>query len=229
MKAMLQCASVAKRRRPCTLGFVACLGLGTTQAATFSVTLAPEHAREPLNGRLLLLLSVDPKEEPRFQIADGTKSQQVFGVDAKSWSGSEPLVFDSEVLGYPRLSLADVPAGTYRVQALLHKYETFRRKDGHVVQLPMDRGEGQVWNKAPGNLYSTAREITFDPADQTPLGLVLDQIIPPINRPPLPSGCGTSAFRAGCFQSSGAVPCIWALTCCCRKAGPSIPKLAIRS
>jgi hypothetical protein len=165
------------------LWLFALLGLGSTQAATVSVTLAPEHAREPLNGRLLLLLSVDPSKEPRFQIEEGTKSQQVFGIDANGWRGSATQVFDSKVLGYPRLSLVDVPAGTYRVQALLHKYETFRRKDGHVVQLPMDRGEGQVWNKAPGNLYSTVREIKFDPADQTPIALVLDKSIEPIKPP----------------------------------------------
>jgi hypothetical protein len=165
------------------LWFVACLGLGTAQAATFSVTLGPEHSREPLNGRLLLLLSVDSSDEPRFQIVEGTKSQQVFGIDASNWRGGDALTFDSKVLGYPRLTLADVPAGTYRVQALLHKYETFRRKDGHVVQLPMDRGEGQVWNKAPGNLYSGVREIQFDPAAQTPIAIVLDQIIPPIKPP----------------------------------------------
>ncbi len=170
-------------RMTSALWFIACFGFGTTQAATFSVTLAPEHAREPLNGRVLLLLSVDASKEPRFQIDVGTKSQQVFGIDANGWKGGAPQVFDSKVLGYPRLSLAEVPAGTYRVQALLHKYETFRRKDGHVVQLPMDRGEGQVWNLAPGNLYSTVREIKFDRAVQPPIALVLDQIIAPIKPP----------------------------------------------
>jgi len=164
----------------CVFCFVASLSLGFAQAATFSVTLAPEHAREPINGRLLLLLSVDASKEPRFQIEEGTKSQQVFGIDATGWKGGDRLTLDSKVLGYPRLSLADVPAGTYRVQALLHRYETFRRKDGHVVQLPMDRGEGQVWNKAPGNLYSTVREIKVDPADPAPIALVLDQIVAPI-------------------------------------------------
>ena len=162
---------------------LACLGLGTAQAATFSVTLAPDQAREPLTGRLLLLLSVDPGKEPRLQIQEGTSSQQVFGIDASDWKGNGQLVFDSKALGYPRVSLADVPAGTYRVQALLHRYETFRRKDGHVVQLPMDRGEGQAWSKAPGNLYSTVREIKFDPADQTSIALVLDQVIAPIKPP----------------------------------------------
>jgi putative esterase len=161
----------------------ACLGVGTAQAATFSVTLAPEHAREPLTGRVLLLLSVDPSKEPRFQIQEGTGSQQVFGIDASDWQGNGQLVFDSKALGYPRVSLADIPAGTYRVQALLHRYETFRRKDGHVVQLPMDRGEGQAWSKAPGNLYSTVREIKFDPADQAAIALVLDQVIAPIKPP----------------------------------------------
>ena len=161
----------------------ACLAVAPTQAATFSVTLAPEHAREPLDGRLLLLLSVDPSKEPRFQIEEGTKSQQVFGIDASGWKGGESLVFDSKAVGYPRVSLADVPTGTYRVQALLHRYETFRRKDGHVVQLPMDRGEGQAWSKAPGNLYSAVREIKVDPAEQKPIALVLDQSIAPIKPP----------------------------------------------
>jgi hypothetical protein len=170
-------------RRSCAFWLIACLSMGAAQAATFSVTLAPAHAREALNGRLLLLLSVDPSKEPRAQIELGAKSQQVFGIDVSGWSGNGPQVFDSKVLGYPRLSLADVPAGTYRVQALLHRYETFRRKDGHVVQMPMDRGEGQVWNLAPGNLYSGVSEIKVDPADPKPIALVLDQIIPPI-RPP---------------------------------------------
>ena len=43
-----------------------------------------------------------------------------------------------------------MPAGDYFVQALLHRYETFHRADGHVVKLPMDRGEGQHWDLAPG-------------------------------------------------------------------------------
>ena len=67
------------------LWFLAWFVLGTAQAATFSVTLAPEHAREPLSGRLLLLLSVDASKEPRFLIDVGTKSQQVYSIDANGW------------------------------------------------------------------------------------------------------------------------------------------------
>jgi len=69
------------------------------------------------------------------------------------------------------------------VQGLLHKYETFQRSDGHVVKLPMDRGEGQQWNKAPGNLYSTPEKIKIDPAAEKIIHIKLDQKIPPIEPP----------------------------------------------
>ena len=115
----------------------------------------------PLDGRLLLFLSTDGAAEPRFQVRDSSvaKSQQVFGIDVDGWKPGEEAVFDAGALGYPAESLADVKPGTYRVQALLHRYETFRRADGHVVTLPMDRGEGQQWNRAPGNLFSSPREV----------------------------------------------------------------------
>ena len=77
-----------------------------------------------------------------------------------------------------------MPPGEYQVQALLHKYETFRRADGHVLQLPMDRGEGQQWSRAPGNLYSTPRRLKVDPGQAQPLVLQLDQVVPPIPDPP---------------------------------------------
>jgi Putative esterase len=92
-------------------------------------------------------------------------------------------VMDGSVLGFPLDSLKDVPAGRYQVQALLHKYETFRRSDGHVVKLPMDRGEGQKWNQAPGNLLSTPRTVAFDPKSSAPIALVLDEEIPKIAPP----------------------------------------------
>jgi hypothetical protein len=145
-----------------------------------AVRLGPSVSAQPLDGRLLLLLSRDDSAEPRLQINDGPTSQQAFGIDVEGWKG-EPRVFDASVLGYPLESLRDVPAGEYTVQALLHKYETFRRADGHVVKLPMDRGEGQQWNRAPGNLYSKPRKVTLG---AQPIEVVLDQVIPPIPDPP---------------------------------------------
>ena len=63
------------------------------------------------------------------------------------------------MLGYPLESLSQLPAGEYTVQALLHKYETFHLSTGHTVKLPMDRGEGQQWSSAPGNLYSAPQRV----------------------------------------------------------------------
>jgi hypothetical protein len=143
----------------------------------------PRHAAQPFDGRLLLLVSRDASAEPRFQIDEGVGSQQVFGIDVEGWKG-DPAVFDAGVLGYPRDSLRDLPAGEYTVQALLHRYETFHRADGHVLKLPMDRGEGQQWNRAPGNLYSTPRKATLDARAGGTVEIVLDQVIPPIPDPP---------------------------------------------
>jgi hypothetical protein len=149
------------------------------------VTYPESLSREPLDGRLLLLVSTDPSAEPRFQIVGTSvvRSQQVFGIDVLGWKPGEPAAFDSSVLGYPAENLAELRAGTYRVQALLHRYETFHRADGHVVKLPMDRGEGQQWSRAPGNLYSTPREVSLDPSQDATLEIALDRTIPEIPAP----------------------------------------------
>ncbi len=152
------------------------------EPALFQIRLDPPPA-QPLDGRLLLMMSTVEDGEPRFQISDRFDSQQIFGIDVEGWTGTRPQVFDRNVFGFPRESLADIPAGKYRVQALLHVYETFRRGDGHVVRLPMDRGEGQAWNRAPGNLYSAPQEVEFDPAAGQPIRIALDQVIPPIEPP----------------------------------------------
>ncbi len=146
-----------------------------------AVRFGAEVSKEPLDGRLLLLISTDDTKEPRFLISDTSlNSQQVFGIDVDAMKPGEEKVFDAGVLGYPLESLSALPPGTYTVQALLHRYETFHRADGHTVKLPMDRGEGQQWPRAPGNLYSTPRKITVDPRNGEVIRIDLDKVIPPI-------------------------------------------------
>lgn len=159
--------------------------LPAQQPPRFAVSFSAEQSAQPLDGRLLLFISTRADGEPRFQIS-GTSldSQQVFGLDVEGMKPGEEKTFDATVLGYPLESLSEIPAGTYTVQALLHKYETFRRADGHVVKLPMDRGEGQQWSRAPGNLYSTPQKITFDPRARDVIRIRLDKVIPPIPDPP---------------------------------------------
>ena len=107
----------------------------------------------------------------------------IFGLDVDALQPSQSVTLDEAAFGYPVRYLHDVPAGDYFVQVVLHKYETFHRADGTTVKLPMDRGEGQHWQLAPGNLYSTPRKITLR-AGGDPVSIVLDQIIPPIPDPP---------------------------------------------
>ena len=163
---------------------IATLALPATAAGLQVSVVYPEKAAAgPLDGRLLLMISKNGKAEPRFQINDGPTGQQVFGIEVDGWKPGQKAVFDASVFGFPLASLAEVPAGKYHVQALLHRYETFHRADGHVVKLPMDRGEGQQWNAAPGNLYSTPREIALDPGQNGTIEIVLDAVIPPIEPP----------------------------------------------
>ena len=170
----------ARRAAFAAAGALLALPAGAAQTVTVTYSAA---VQAPLDGRLLLLLSTDDKAEPRLQISDTSlESQQVFGIDVDGWKSGTPATFPADVVGYPVASLALVPPGVYNVQALLHRYETFKRADGHTVKLPMDRGEGQQWSRAPGNLYSTARKIKVDPAG-APIQLVLDQVIPEIKPP----------------------------------------------
>lgn len=108
---------------------------------------------------------------------------QVFGVDVNGLVPGVPAVFGADVFGFPLESSSQIPAGDYVVQALLHKYETFNLSNGKTVKLPMDRGEGQQWAKAPGNFYSTPQTIHVDPAAGGRIEILLDQEIPPITPP----------------------------------------------
>ena len=141
------------------------------------------RSQVPLDGRMLLMISKDGSKEPRFQINDGANGQLIFGIDVNGLKPEAEAIFDGKVLGFPLRSLDRVPPGEYWVQGLLHRYETFHRADGHVVKLPMDRGEGQHWNRAPGNLYSTPRKVRIDPNKDELIRISLDQEIPPIAPP----------------------------------------------
>ena len=149
----------------------------------FAISFPRERSAAALDGRVLLLLSSDSTAEPRFQISDAPNTQLVFGIDVEGLKPDQDAIVDGAVFGYPIESLSRVPPGRYRVQALLNRYETFRRGDGHVVKLPPDRGEGQQWNRKPGNLYSTPRWITIDPLNSETVRIRLDQEIPPIPAP----------------------------------------------
>lgn len=146
---------------------------------TFSETLSKEN----LDGRLLLIFASDSTKEPRFQVNAGLNAQPIFGMDVEGMSPNENKRFDASVFGFPYKSLSEVPSGEYYVQAVLHVYETFTLATGQTVKLPMDNGEGQQWNRSPGNLYSKPVRVEITDGGEQKIGLVMDEIIPPIEEP----------------------------------------------
>jgi hypothetical protein len=124
--------------------------------------------------------SDEPAPEPRFQLEESYESAQGFGVDVENLAPGKPIVIDSATVGYPLENLDALPAGDYVVQAVFNVYEQFHLADGRTLWLPPDKGEGQHWNRKPGNPYGAPVELHLDPASHTPVKITLDKVIPPI-------------------------------------------------
>jgi hypothetical protein len=152
-------------------------------APAFLISFPAQRSATPLDGRLLLLVSNNPGDEPRFQLSDDLKTQMVFGLDVQNWRPATPVRIDDSAFGYPVRRIADIPPGDYIVQAVLDRYETYRRADGRVLKLPADRGEGRQWNRAPGNLYSKPVKLAWAPGKTAPPALLLDQEIAAVAEP----------------------------------------------
>ncbi len=164
------------------LFLTAAIALQSQAAFKFEVM---HKSGKPLDGRLLILLSKEEKPEPRFSIRDDYQSQQVFGMDVNKWGPSTTKLFPSSTPyhGYPSQKFDQLEEGWYYVQAFLNIYETFNLSTGHVVQLPPDKGEGQQWNRKPGNIYSTTQKIYIEPKKPRVISLSLDMEIPAIEEP----------------------------------------------
>ncbi len=153
------------------------------ESVSFSVSFSESLTESAQDGRLLLLLANNDSREPRFQINDGLSTQLVFGIDVEGMKPGQQVVVDQGAFGFPINSLAELPSGTYYAQALINRYETFNLKTGHIVKLPPDRGEGQQWNRKPGNFYSNPVKIEISAGRSAKINIVMDQEIPAIAEP----------------------------------------------
>jgi hypothetical protein len=148
----------------------------------FSLSFEESSSNETLDGRMLLMISADSTNEPRFQINDNENTQLIYGINIENMNAGEQAIIDASVFGYPLKSIGQIPAGYYWIQGLLNKYETFHLSDGRVLSLPPDKGEGQQWNKKPGNLYSTPTKVYIDPSAEQTINILLDREIPPMKK-----------------------------------------------
>ena len=148
----------------------------------FEISFPRELSATPVDGHVLLILSKDDKEEPRFGVAEGVESQQAFGVDVEAWKPGIPVRVDASTLGYPLERLSDLAPGDYFVQAVLNVYETFHLGNGKVVKLPPDKGEGQHWQTKPGNFLTKVQKLHVDPKTSGDIRIVFDHKVPPLEQ-----------------------------------------------
>lgn len=158
-----------------------CTTDSNTSEYLFKISLDENLTNLEVNGRLLLMISNDDSAEPRFQINDGLKTQMIFGVDVTKLKAGETIELDGKAFGFPVTSIDDIEEGTYRVQVLINRYEQFQLASGHTVMLPPDKGEGQKWNRKPGNFYS--KPIQIELKKGASIDIAIDQEIPPIEAP----------------------------------------------
>ena len=145
----------------------------------FAVSFPSSLSATPLDGRMILAIAkAGSVGSPVEQHSDENDTSQIFGVDVEALGPDKAVIIDAAVFGYPLPSTSALPPGDYIVQAVLQRYETFTRSDGHTVKLPPDRGEGQDWKKAPGNLSSAAVALHLDPASSGEQRIALDHAFP---------------------------------------------------
>jgi hypothetical protein len=149
----------------------------------FAISFTKAMSEQAQDGRLVLILANNDKSEPRFQVTEGLAAQPVFGFDVNGMTPGQEIIIDEKAYGFPFESLNQLPEGDYFVQAVINRYETFKLKTGHTVKLPPDKGEGQAWNRKPGNFYSKPFKVTLKKAKPSITKVVMDQVIPPIEEP----------------------------------------------
>ena len=157
---------------------------GATNAGPrFFVQFDEQLTIDSEDGRLLLMLARGDSDEPRFRIGNSADTQLIFGLNVTDWAAGTSVVVDDTAIGFPLADLSKVPPGKYVVQALLNRYKDFNLSNGKTVSLPPDQGEGQQWQRKPGNFYSTPVEIEILAGNSDSITVLMDQVIPPIEPP----------------------------------------------
>jgi hypothetical protein len=157
--------------------------LSSQATPNFSISFNSNTLDVAQDGRLVLMLATHNEQEPRFLVNTSAQTQLIFGLNVENWAATNEVIIDQGALGYPLKNLSSVAPGTYYAQALLNRYKDYTLSNGITVSLPPDQGEGQRWNRKPGNLYSTPVKIEIKENADNNFSIVLDQLIPEIQTP----------------------------------------------
>jgi hypothetical protein len=177
---------VVPTMRPYAAALLALALAASASAQSIRVTIPtasfPKGA-DSLTGHLMVVFATHSSEdeEPRDQVQEQYTSAQAFGVDVSNLKPGATVTIDDTTAGYPLRHLREVPAGHYFVQSVLNIYEPFHLADGKTVMLPPDRGEGQQWNRKPGNPFDAPQTMDWTPSSRAQL--TLDKVISPVPTP----------------------------------------------
>jgi putative esterase len=164
-------------------------------APRIEVLFSSDARATPVTGMVYVAISRDNRQTPIEQTSPTGVPLFSRFVDALAPDSAVAITADDR--GHPIRSLHDLPAGSYWMQPFVNVYTRFPRADGHTVWLHNDQWEGQNWKRSPGNLFGDPAKVTFDPKSGTPIRLVANKVIPPIQVP-----ADTSMVKRIKFQSA---------------------------
>lgn len=179
-----------RRIRVAVVGFalMSTAGCSHPSAPRFEVSFPTSLSAQPMTGRVFITLFTRNDVEPRIAAYQSARVRvgriPFFAADIDQLQPGAWAPVDTSAVGYPLWNIRDLPAGDYYAQAVFNVYTQYHRADGHVMWAHQDRGEGQRWAYAPGNLVSTPVKVHLDPAAGFTVRLTFDHVLPPIDSIP---------------------------------------------
>jgi hypothetical protein len=153
----------------------------TTATPRVEIAFASTARAEAVTGMVYVAVSRDNQRTPIEQASP--TGAPLFSKYVEGLAPGAVAAITADDRGHPLRSLRDLPAGEYWMQPFVNVYTRFPRADGKTVWLHNDQWEGQNWKRSPGNLFGDPVKVTFDPKSDTPIRLVADKVIPPIQPP----------------------------------------------
>jgi hypothetical protein len=141
---------------------------------------AAAELQTPVSGRLLIMFGpseIDADDDLRRRLTPTSEAIAFFGQDISNWPAGTVQRLSSFDAGFPYPTLAQLPRGSYRVQASFEPYQAYRRSDGYQLLLPaiepLDATDTRTSTQIHRRWRSAAELVHWD-GQQTPRPLVLN-------------------------------------------------------
>ena len=152
-----------------------------SEGPRIDVLFSKDARAEAVTGMIYVAISRDNRRPPIDQTSP--TGVPLFSRFVEGLAPDAVTTLTADDRGHPLRSLRDLPAGEYWMQPFVNVYTRFPRADGHTVWLHNDQWEGQDWKRSPGNIFGDPMRVAFDPKSATPIRLVANKVIPPIQSP----------------------------------------------